>query len=379
MDCPEFLKPRLRLFLSADIVGSTALKQSRGNSSAEELKDRSHWFSIIQGFYIEARRSFLGGWEDLSEQRTLQPELFGEAPDLWKTIGDEVLFVKVLSDHRQLAITLKCWIAAVHHLKAFVKARDPRLDIKATAWTAGFPVKNKEVVISSSSSLSSENNDNYFIESGRLLDAFYADGPDASKIEVDYIGPSIDIGFRISSQSTTRKFVIGVDVAYILALTNPRQDDLIDEFSVRYEGAIPLKGVFGGVSYPIFWLDLSIPGGISHLEDRLTGAVAASRDDVRRFCDAFYKEYVNYTHRPFIKADTEQHISDIPSWYSEIHENMIANYVAETEEAGEPEEPVADQPQMGEGEIKEAARQIVDELAKPSLDDEGKSLEEPEA
>jgi hypothetical protein len=319
---------------------------------------------------MESRRAFLSRWAALNEKHAGQPEIFGSAPILWKTIGDEVLFVKVISDHRQLAITLKCWIATVNHLKAFVKARDPRLDIKATAWTAGFPVKNKEVVISADASITEES-DNYFVDSGRLLDKYYADPPGGSRIEIDYIGPSIDIGFRISGQSTSRKFVISVDVAYILALTNPRQDDLIEEFNVRYDGPVPLKGVFGGVSYPIFWLDLSLPGALSHLEDKLTGAAPCHRDDVRRYCDSFYMEYSNYTHRPFVKAETEQHIGEMPSWYADIHDNMVANYVAETQPSNEPDEATAQVTSESAVEIEKVLTGVMEELAKSAPVEDG--------
>jgi hypothetical protein len=375
MACPEFLKPRLRLFLSADIVGSTALKQSRGHGSTEELKHRSHWFSIIQGFYIESQREFIGRWTTKSQEHANQPELFGEAPTLWKTIGDEVLFVKVLDDHRQLAIALKCWTDAVQHLKSFVKARDPRLDIKATAWTAGFPVKNKEVVIGSSTEFETGEIDNFFLESGRLLDAHYESKGKKSDIEVDYIGPSIDIGFRIAGQASPRKFIIGVDVAYILALTSPRQDDLIDEFSVRYGGALPLKGVFGGVDYPIFWLDLSQPNSLSRLEDTLTGSGSSSRDDVRRYCDAFYREFDNYTHRPFIKADLEQHIADFPPWYIEVHDNMVANYNAEKNPGEEPDDGDSVEGSEQALKIDEVTKIIVGELAKTSEEDTAPLIE----
>lgn len=167
MDCPEFLRPRLRLFLSADIVGSTALKQTRGPVDVSDLRKHYAWFSVIQGFYVVARQSLSNCWEERRAEWPGTDECFGEEPSLWKTIGDEVIFEKVLSDHRQLAVTLHCWMEAVEIMREFVKSRSSSLDIKCSAWLAGFPVRNKEVVLSYEQQL--EDQDDYNKASGKLL------------------------------------------------------------------------------------------------------------------------------------------------------------------------------------------------------------------
>lgn len=93
MELPEFLKPRLRLFMSADIVGSTALKQSP--RKGPEVS--SEWFGIIQGFYLEIQKEFIKHWSDVDSK--LGDKFLGDPPELWKVIGDEAVFVKEITDH----------------------------------------------------------------------------------------------------------------------------------------------------------------------------------------------------------------------------------------------------------------------------------------
>ena len=360
MECPEFLKPRLRLFLSADIVGSTALKQSKLGAFHEAgAKNQSSWFSVIQGFYIEARRHFLEGWNNRREANSAHPELFGELPVVWKTIGDEVLFVKVLTDHRQLAVCLECWIAAVRDMRHFLKRLDPRLDVKCAAWSAGFPFKNKEVVISSLSYDTDRVIDDYYLENGRLLDSYYRGG--TPEIDIDFIGPSIDIGFRLASFATNRKFIVGVDIAYMMALTTPSHDKLIPAINLYYGGSHALKGVFGGVDYPVFWIDMSDREKLPHYEDLLTGTKSVNRDFLQSYCEAFYREYASYTFRPFIRSESEQQIREEPPEYDEVLRVLTKNFTLAQVQPVEPQD--ANDPVVADdASVEKSSCTIIDEL-----------------
>lgn len=321
-DCPAFLKPRLRLFLSADIVGSTALKQSQVTHLRDDKqKSDTPWFSIIQGFYIEARSAFLSEWQTISELNgNLVP--LGDNPRLWKTIGDEILFTKVLSDYRQLSIAINCWMRALRKVRSFLKTRDSRLDIKSTAWIAGFPVKNKDVVLSNSSQLQS-GVDDYFLESGKLLNKYY-EKPDADEVSIDFVGPSVDVGFRLAAHATARRFVVSVGIPYILSSAPINEEN---EIRLHFGGTVQLKGVFGGLPYPLFWIDMGEDNTASKLEDALTRAIHCEARDVQKYCAAFYKENASYTFRPFIDEDLEHLLTQKPDWY-DVHINrLIDNFV----------------------------------------------------
>jgi len=334
--CPEFLKPRLRLFLSADIVGSTALKQSPFSKSKTE--QRASWFSKIQGFYFEAHRAFRKEFQKLQSEAE-EPALVGEEPKLWKTIGDEVLFVKTVDDHRQIIHTLRCWMHAVEATRAFIKKGNARLDIKCTAWLAGFPFRNSEVAVEAGISADSMGSGDWFLEGGKVLNKVY-EGTAPKGVIVDYIGPSIDIGFRLSQFSSARKFIISVDIAYVLAIANPGDMTKDPVFTIHYDGSHALKGVLGGLRYPVFWLDLSPPEALERFEDGLTTLSPVSRDRLREYCNRFYTEHESYMFPPFIYSDSEQQIKRRPDWYDEDHAALVRNFeVEKTEEqnTGNPE------------------------------------------
>ena len=144
-DCAEHLRPQLIMFLSVDVVGSTAFKQKFQNYGARADSDEREWFSVIQGFYIRTVQSFLSRWSGACADPKFAGSC-GAAPLLWKTIGDEIVFRKAVGDYRQVAKTLRCWIEAMAEVRAFLQECDPQLDVKCTAWMGEFPVQNKIVI-----------------------------------------------------------------------------------------------------------------------------------------------------------------------------------------------------------------------------------------
>lgn len=104
-DLPLFLQPRLRLFLSVDLVGSTALKQSSRlplpspESGFAESGGGPHWLAPISDFYLEFAEIFETSWRQHCEKTELST---GEAPSLWKANGDELIYVKDLSNRVEL-------------------------------------------------------------------------------------------------------------------------------------------------------------------------------------------------------------------------------------------------------------------------------------
>lgn len=322
--------------MSADIVGSTALKQSPFTSSKTE--QRATWFSKIQGFYFEADQAFRREFNSFQDNES-DSDLVGPYPELWKTIGDEVVFVKVVSDHRQVVHTLRCWMRAMEAVRKFVKKDNSRLDVKCTTWLAGFPFRNSEVAVEIGKEIGNYGSGDGFVESGKLLNRIYEGDGEVDAI-VDYIGPSIDIGFRLSQYSSSRKFIVSVDVAFVLALANP--GDMVKDpvFSIYFDGSHVLKGVLGGLRYPIFWLDLSPDNAIERFEDGLTAIEPVDRDRLREYCNQFYDEYDAYTFRPFIVSDNEQPLKSRPPWYDKDHAALVRNFLIETTEeqsTGEPE------------------------------------------
>lgn len=363
--CPPFLEPRLRLFLSADIVGSTSLKQTRarpGGSPDDSVKGPV-WFSAIQGFYFEAAQAFLFEWADRKAFSQQPTDLYGEEPTFWKSIGDEVLFTKVLGDHRQLVTTLSCWFSAVDRMRDFLKNENSALDVKCTAWLAGFPYRNREVVIGRYPNIDGRRVEDYYRESGNLLNSFYS-SRDSNGISVDYIGPSIDTGFRLTGFSSSRKMVVSIDVAYLISMTS--FDGEVRRIDLHYDGSHPLKGVMGGAPYPVFWINMSSKNSLAVKEDKLKFHNVCNREDMKEYCDSFYEEFGSFTFRPFIKGDIGQTMAKSPSWYQDYHDLLVKNFNASDSSYDlESVEPIDDGEPVDQKDVDE----LLEELASNQFDD----------
>jgi len=320
--CPEFLKPRLRIFLSADIIGSTAQKQSKlGALEPNGQANDPSWFTTIQGFYFEAQQSVEQSWERLQKALGVGSYL-GAAPTLWKTVGDEVLFTKVISDHRQVLAIVRCWIDALQAMREFLAREGKgRLGVKSTIWLAEFPIRNKEVVLSGDTFSQRGPIEDYFAENGRILNTYYLNG--RKDINIDYVGPSIDTGFRLTTQASARKLIISVEVAYILAMAPRLANQVIVPVDLRYDGDVHLKGVMGGSGYPLFWIDLSTDDSAAVLSDRLLGQDKRDRDLVSDFCRAFFNEKEYFISPPFIVSAEETVLTHYPDWYGERLDNLV--------------------------------------------------------
>ena len=214
--------PVLRLFLSVDLVGSTAFKQS--NQTAFKADDKpalgnvsEPWFGPIAQFYREIGRLFAREWQaycDVLAKNVGWPA--GSAPQLWKSAGDELIYLKVLTDHREALACVLCWKRTIEEYRVQLKKQYPALDLKSTSWVAGFPITNADIVFSKNIILESIRDDDDAVYTNLYLLHEYFKKPDDKNLTKDFIGPSIDTGFRLCASSNPRKFVVSVELALML-------------------------------------------------------------------------------------------------------------------------------------------------------------------
>jgi hypothetical protein len=150
------------------------------------------------------------------------------------------------------------------------------LDVKCAGWTAGFPVGN--IVVERLQGLGE-----------------------------DYVGPGMDIGFRLVKAASPRRMLLSVELAWLLTLPTVRSSRLF------YVGAgLDLKGVARGSSYPCIWLDnfdkpsrLPPADKLGLEEERLRGArpPCCRADDLHRFCGAWLQHMGPPFVTPFILED----------------------------------------------------------------------------
>jgi len=293
------------------------------------------WFSPIAEFYREVERFFSSEWRrytDIVAAKHGWPT--GPSPELWKSAGDELIYTKELADHREALCCIQAWIRAVNHYRESFKTRFPSLDLKCTAWLAGFPVNNAEIVLRSSlGNMRADTDDDDAVFSNlRLLQKHYTDPADNS-LKRDYIGPSIDIGFRLSELATARKLVVSVDLALMLvsALRVQPKDFGYPPVKFYYDGRSILKGVFGGTPYPIFWLDMQPEDELNVAEDKLSRVEAIDSDRVKEFCEVFISKHGKYVIVPFIKDNPDPFFAEVPPYHRERMDRLRTFWERETQ------------------------------------------------
>ena len=124
---------KLRLFASADLVGSTAYKST---SSA----DKPEWAATFKQFFRDFPLA-------VEREYSLVPDKCGTCQEHlrpWKFSGDEVLFWVELRSYRESIVHLAAFKqAVVSFSKLWLSEKKISLSLKATAWLAGFPVRVK--------------------------------------------------------------------------------------------------------------------------------------------------------------------------------------------------------------------------------------------
>lgn len=214
--------PRLYIFYSFDLVNSTAYK----------TKQKEEWPFVFSVFYDALRK------EMKQQFRTIE---------VWKYIGDEVLFFKVINSETELFEVIpgsfRVLTSIMKHLNNTFPGSLESLSLKGTIWCApvvtppGEELKDLDVKESKARN-------------------FALNFPHENhSTQKDFIGPDIDIGFRISKYSEKEKVVISADFAYLLLEANApagfKKNDLIKNLKiVSYED---LKGIWNDRYYPVIW------------------------------------------------------------------------------------------------------------------------------
>jgi hypothetical protein len=262
------LSPQLRLFLSIDVVGSTAFKHRKVESEGSKP-----WLKFIHGFYTAFPEMCQNRVLEVEKEADPKPHL--ARPYLWKALGDELIF-SVLVNHPS---------HVRHYLKAFRKSlidaiqhwtegeNGLPISFKGTAWLAGFPVFNSAVP----------------------LDCGPTHAVDSEQF--DYVGPLLDIGFRLSKFATPRRFVVSVDTAWVIAALEDAGG-----MTIHYHGREPLKGVLNDRPYPVFWIDCvddENGASLDRLEDTILNRTPVELNSVRELAEAFLKAVAPAIPKPF--------------------------------------------------------------------------------
>lgn len=356
---PLFIRPKLLLFLSVDIVNSTAFKFSAKHKDDEGDSPFRYWFSPISSFYRGIEREFFQKWDSIKKEDKNNFYSENDRPELWKASGDELIYIKKLSHQNEGLFSICVWMETIKSYRKEIRSKFPILDLKASAWLAGFPVNNSEVILRSSLDLHTTNLDDEedaHFSNLFLLQKYYSNEEKSTFSGLrDFLGPSIDTGFRLSSLSTSRKFGITVDLAYLLSVTAlviPPENFFLKDLKFRYDGRTFLKGVSNGDPYPFIWLDMEDDDVLHKTEDDMLNSKNIPNSEIRKFCDLFLSRGEKHgLMKPYIVND-DYIFGEIPSIHQQKlerlkdyweSENKKRNIEQEIEEKSEPKKEKTEQ------------------------------------
>jgi hypothetical protein len=255
----------LCIFFSVDIEGATAYKvetRTKGYSDND-------WCTLFESFYTDFPKYFFSEYDHHTH---IQP---AKCPVLWKFVGDEILFYAPLTDSYQTLDHLDAFCQTIINYNQRLEDKRVEVRCKGTAWIAGFPVNNRIILISD-----------------------YAQKQSVKQYPpiVDFIGSSIDCGFRLTKFASPRMLVVSLDLLWIVSvLLKQHKKDTRFEFigtNIKYAGRQTLKGVFSGQPYPVFGIDLSSKSSVednksvmASLESKwIAVSPPCDRNDIVSFC-----------------------------------------------------------------------------------------------
>lgn len=214
---------RAYLFVSFDLIEATAFKSMH-----------KEWPVVISKFYELSVR----------ELQEVSPKF-----RLWKLAGDEVLmyreiisFPKLAEDVKKIHLALN---KVIEHLFNTFETTRNILSIKGAVWIArATTIPPQEMQKALTQALEGS------WSAGGSVNVRIQVPLDSNSNAIDFLGPDIDVGFRISEFADKRKLVISANLANILRTESPRSFNVS---SLKIVSLEQLKGVWNGRPYPIIW------------------------------------------------------------------------------------------------------------------------------
>ena len=169
-------EPELYLFFSVDIIDSTTLKY--GTKDKPSLQN---WYNSILTFYEEFPTQFQVALDSVTSIFHLPSNI---QLSTWKYSGDEILFFINIKNENEVPASI---FAFERLLNEWYDPTDVKqIHLKGCAWIGQFP----------------------FID--RRLSIKQSDTDQNSKL--DFIGPSIDCGFRLGKYASRNQIVLSVEI-----------------------------------------------------------------------------------------------------------------------------------------------------------------------
>lgn len=323
------LVPELRLFMSVDLAGFTAYKYNKNTESSESEIKRSEWKKTVQHFFAVFQETLHTNWVGELKQ-AINPysgyskilkdwpvDKVSGCPTLWKPIGDELVFAKKLNTPLEAVLALHAFKESVASYDNYLMSNDKgNLGVKGTAWLAGFPILNQETRLDW---LEEANKDEDIFEVQGLSSKAWK--PENPITDNDFVGISMDIGFRLAGRATRRKLVLSADLAWMIL-------EVMDEggkaFDFMCDEPEALKGVLENDPYPTVWIDMGSKSNRKH-EREATRRSTSPPGALKTYLLEFLSDQKNPLVLPYIHVEGVDAFKEMPKEHREELKKMNDN------------------------------------------------------
>lgn len=270
--------------MSVDLVGSTSFKAHKDYSSPDDGRPSPRWVDEFRTFYKEFPIEMDKAYGQLvNASSTEQSYISNRCPNVWKRIGDEIIFCGRVNNIEHTAMCVSAFIKALECYTLRLENDNKPLRVKGAGWLAAFPAPNVSIAISPELIIKDQGGETIPSENDEAFEKVADEKPS----QFDFLGKGIDTGFRIAKNASEDRFVVSVQLGYVL--TQAAESKKF-QHSFGYHGREVLKGVINGVPYPIISVDAESSQPKSELKKReakLTGETKAESLDLRDFLKAF--------------------------------------------------------------------------------------------
>jgi hypothetical protein len=351
----DFTKPeyRIRLFLSVDLTGSTHFKSL-------ENQTNFIWLKAFQKFYGEFPALYSEKYDLICNNRANVCDEVEQPlrPKVWKTIGDEIIFVNRIHSVTHLGAYISAFSEALKEFGNEIHGIHG-LNTKGNGWIAAFPNPNCSIQLSKEGDTAPVGGQN------DIVTEEFESAADEKPNEFDFLGKGIDGGFRIARNSSIDTFTISPALAYLLCKAKKNSDMTNFECDFLFHETQSLKGVVSGRHYPIVSIDTNRDSAQREIEklqaDLLKQPTIAEWEQLMEYLE----KYISYNgiEEPQLKISANSAAIDPPEHYQQYLKDWEAvakdldNSQALEAEAASQEGGVADDPL-------EEASAAVDKLVK---------------
>lgn len=301
---------RVRLFLSVDLSGSTAFKNSsKGQDRSEGLSPK--WVTVFESFYNDFPDRYRSNYQSHSTP------LAGadRCPSLWKAVGDELVFCGRVTTKRSVVLALTSFMKTLIDYRKTLLDADLDLNLKGAGWLAAFPEPNRAVQMRRATDVVS------FLSASEALEAAADDRP----FEYDFLGKAIDTGFRIAAKAQPDRFALSVQLARLLI--NP-QDGMGFDRDIYIDRPVEMKGVNRGMPYPLLYIETLEHLPIARVREQERAILASSSAPRKPQLNSYLSAYCDVagTDEIMLPQDAQNQAWAPPESYTE-HRDMISEHL----------------------------------------------------